>query len=77
MQLAARSTGLTGARSPHSFSFPIAGAAPAQARPSRSILSMLPHLRPMNVGEILDGAFRLYRTTGVRAAAERLAVASA
>jgi hypothetical protein len=28
---------------------------------SDQILSMLPHLRPLDTGEILDGAFRLYR----------------
>jgi hypothetical protein len=54
MHAPARTTGLTGARSPHSFSFPIARAAAARTRPSRSILSMLPHLRPMDMGEILD-----------------------
>ncbi len=55
MQRAAQTPRLTGARSPHSFSFPIARTGPAWPRPFRSILSMLPHRRPMNVGEILDG----------------------
>lgn len=51
--------GLTGARSVHSFSFPIARRA-GPAFPIDRCL-MLPHLRPMDTGEILDGAFRLYR----------------